>query len=123
MMALAIAVAGALGAAVRYLVDAAVARRTGGARPWGTLVVNVTGSLVGGVVAGMVVFGDAPAAARLVIGVGFAGSFTTFSTFAVDTVRLAADGQRSAAVANVAANLLASLAAAGVGLAAAAAVG
>lgn len=122
MTAVAIAVAGALGASARYLVDWAIAHRTGGARPWGTLVVNVGGSLVGGVVAGTALFGDAPATVRLVAGVGFAGSFTTFSTFAVDTVRLVADGYASAALVNVATNLLVSLAAAGVGLAAAAAL-
>lgn len=122
MTAVAIAVAGALGASARYLVDWAIAHRTGAARPWGTLVVNVGGSLVGGVVAGTALFGDAPATVRLVAGVGFAGSFTTFSTFAVDTVRLAVGGHASAALVNVATNLLASLAAAGVGLAAAAAL-
>lgn len=122
MTAVAIAVAGALGASARYLVDWAIAQRTGGARPWGTLAVNVGGSLVGGVVAGTALFGDVPATMRLVAGVGFAGSFTTFSTFAVDTVGLVADAHVSAALVNVAANLLASLAAAGVGLAAAAAL-
>ncbi|MEX0658111.1 MAG: CrcB family protein [Egibacteraceae bacterium] len=122
MTVVAVAVAGALGASARYLVDWAIAHRTGGARPWGTLAVNVGGSLVGGVVAGTVLFGDAPATVGLVAGVGFAGSFTTFSTFAVDTVRLVADGHVPAALVNIAANLLASLAAAGVGLAAAAAL-
>ncbi len=119
---MAIAVAGALGASARYLVDWAIARRTGGARPWGTLAVNVGGSLVGGVVAGTALFGDASATVRLVAGVGFAGSFTTFSTFAVDTVRLVTDGHTAAALGNIAANLLASVIAAGVGLAAAAAL-
>lgn len=122
MTAVAIAVAGALGAAARYLVDWAITHRTGGARPWGTLAVNVGGSLVGGMIAGTALFGDAPATVRLVAGVGFAGSFTTFSTFAVDTVRLVADGHPSAALINIAANVLASLAAAGMGLAAAAAL-
>lgn len=116
MTVLAVALAGALGAASRYVVDHLVASRTGRTSPWGTLVVNVTGSLAGGVVAGLVFLGDAPGGLHVVAGIGFAGSYTTFSTFAVDTVRLA-DQDRAAGIANVGANLLASLAAAGVGLA------
>lgn len=116
MITLGIAAAGALGAVARYLVDHAVSRRWGPALPWGTFTVNVVGSLLAGAIAGLVALADVPAAVRLVAGVGFAGSFTTFSAFAHDTVRLAQAGRVPAALANVVGNLLASLAAAGAGM-------
>lgn len=122
MTTLVVAAAGALGAAARYLVDHGVSHRLGASFPWGTLTVNVVGSLVGGAVVGLVVFADLPSTVALVAGVGFAGSFTTFSTFAFDTVQLAQSGRRRAALASAAGNLLASLAAAGGGFAIVAAV-
>lgn len=122
MTVLWVVLAGALGAAARYVIDWMVSARTPRGWPWATLTVNVVGSLIGGVVAGMVIVAGVADGARLVVGVGFAGSFTTFSTFAVDTVALAAGGDRTVALANVAATLAASLAAAAAGLAAGAAL-
>lgn len=122
MSAVAVIVAGALGAAARYVVDSMVSARTRRSWPWGTVTVNVLGSLLGGAIAGLVLFAGASDGLRLVAGVGFAGSFTTFSTFAVETVGLAADGDRPAALANVAITFGASLAAAAAGLAAVAAL-
>lgn len=121
MTMLAVALAGALGAVSRYVVDVIVTARTGGSMPWGTLVVNVTGSLVGGLVAGLAVVGSLRAEVGLVAGLGFAGSFTTFATFTVETVGLAADGSRARALAYVAATVAASVGAAGTGFAAVAA--
>lgn len=83
MTALLVACGAAFGAPARYLLDRAVQRRHDGAFPWGTFCVNVLGSALLGVVAARAGH-DAAALA----GTGFCGAFTTYSTFAVETVRL-----------------------------------
>ena len=88
MIALAIAGAGALGAPARYLVERALARHFGHGFPWGTTAVNLAGSLVLGLLVGMVEFHHWQADVLRVGGVGFVGAFTTFSTFAVESTRL-----------------------------------
>lgn len=105
------AACGGLGAAVRYLVDVGIARVAGTRFPWGVLVVNVTGSLVLGLVVGML-----PDAA-FVVGAGFLGGYTTFSMAMVDTVALWRDGERRTSVLYCGGMLLAGLAAAALGLA------
>ncbi|MGH8905900.1 MAG: fluoride efflux transporter FluC [Egibacteraceae bacterium] len=96
----------------RYVVDAAVSSRARGAFPWSTFVINVTGSLVLGAVAGLAL-GEVP---RAVLGTGFLGGYTTFSTWAYQTVRLTEDGARGPALWNAGGSLLAGSAAAAVGL-------
>jgi len=81
-----------LGAPLRFLVDAEVEHRSTHPRPHGTLVVNAAGSLVLGVVTALALRGEVSDGALTVIGVGFCGALTTFSTFAVETVRLLEDG-------------------------------
>lgn len=85
----AIAIGGALGAVARWLVSDGMHRWLGRDFPWGTLAVNVAGSLLMGLVAVLVVerFALGPAL-RLGLLVGFLGAFTTFSTFALETVQL-----------------------------------
>jgi CrcB protein len=108
MTLLLVAVAGAVGAPARVLVDRRLARP--GPFPLGILVVNVTGSFALGLVVGLL---GGPS--RAVVGTGFLGAYTTFSTFAVDVAALPRrDGARYA-VASVAAGLAA--AAAGLALA------
>lgn len=103
-----IAVGGALGAMGRYLLSL---WRTPGF-PYGILIANVSGSLLLGVlVAGV------PRTTFLLLGVGFCGALTTFSTFSLDTLVLAREGRRNASIANVAISVAACLVAAGVGLA------
>ncbi len=80
---LALAGAGALGSLLRHLAGVALPAR--GALPWGVLLVNVAGSFL----AGLAVAGVDDAALQLAIVTGFCGGLTTFSTHAVDTVRLA----------------------------------
>jgi fluoride exporter len=111
--ALLVAAGAAVGAPLRYLVDRFVQRRTGAGFPWGTLAINVAGSLVLGFVSQ-----TAGARLSLLLGVGFCGAFTTYSTFGYETVRLAEDGARLQALLNVVVSLAAGLtaAAAGVGL-------
>lgn len=114
---LALVLAGAAGAAARYVLDVAVTSRTAGAFPWGTLVVNVAGSFLLGGIAGAVAEGAAPDAVRTVAGTGFCGAFTTFSTLVYETLALVGDGQWRLAALNLA-TLLAGGAAAAAGLAA-----
>ena len=112
--------AGAIGAPTRYLVDGAIADRTGGTFPWGTLVVNASGSLVLGVVTGLALYHGFPGTPSLVLGTGFCGAFTTFSTFTYETVRLVEEGAAKRALANAAGTLVVCAVAASAGLALAA---
>jgi CrcB protein len=102
---------GGLGAVARYVVTVAVASRVGRPWPYGTLAVNVSGAFALGVLAGAAVHGDA----YLLAGTGFIGAYTTFSTWMVETERLAAEGRRVAAFANIAVSLALGLGAAAVG--------
>lgn len=88
---------GAAGAVGRYLLDGAVARRLGGPMPWGTLAVNALGSLVLGLLVGLGAGGDP----RFLIGGALVGSFTTFSTWMLETHRLAEEGEGAAALLNL----------------------
>ncbi|RKT53222.1 fluoride efflux transporter CrcB [Saccharothrix australiensis] len=99
----------ALGAVARYLTDRFVRGRTRATFPWGTLAVNVVGSLLLGCVAG------ADPAWAASVGTGFCGGLSTYSTFSHETVRLLEDGRHGQALVNVAANLGAGVAAAAVG--------
>ncbi len=117
-----IAVAGALGAPARYLVDGLVQDRTRGPFPWGTFVVNATGSFLLGLITGAALYHGFTGAPRLWLATGFCGAYTTFSTFTFETVRLVEEGDAGPALANVVAGLLVGAAAAAAGLALAAAV-
>jgi fluoride exporter len=110
-------VAGACGAVLRYLVDHAVQKRAGSGFPLGTLTINVTGSFVLGLLSASALHHGVSAAWLTVVGTGFVGAYTTFSTFAFDTVRLAEAGRWRPAVLNVALSIGAGLAAAALGLA------
>ncbi|MFE7766075.1 fluoride efflux transporter CrcB [Streptomyces sp. NPDC057438] len=110
-------VGGMVGAPLRYLTDRAVQSRHATAFPWGTLAVNVTGSLVLGTLTGAVAAGAAGSHLQLLLGTGLCGALTTYSTFSYETLRLAQDGARVPAVANVVASVTAGLGAVAVGLA------
>jgi CrcB protein len=109
--------AAAIGAPARYLLDGVVEDRTGGAFPWGTFVVNVSGCFALGLVTGLGLYHGLGTSTRTVIGTGGLGAYTTFSTFTFETVRLAEEGATDAALRNVAATFLVGLTAAGLGLA------
>ena len=109
-------VAAAAGAVLRYLVDGAVSARDHGAFPWGTFLINVSGCLLLGVITGLALFHGLGPDTKLVAGTGFCGAFTTFSTFAYETVRLAEEGSLATAARNAAGTLLAGAAAATLGL-------
>jgi CrcB protein len=115
-LVLAVVVAGGLGAVGRFLVDAVVRSWTRAPNPLGTVVVNVTGSFALGVVTGLVLAGSVPEAARLVVGTGFLGGYTTFSTASFHTVRVAERGRLGGAVVYGVGTLAATIGAAAVGL-------
>lgn len=102
MIWLGVALAGAAGAACRYLVDTVLTARTGARFPWGTLAVNLTGALLAGAVAGLVADAAAPAAFGTVVGTGFCGAYTTFSALVYETWRLVEERAYRTAAANLA---------------------
>jgi len=110
MTVLLVLLGGAVGAPARYLTDVAVQRAHGTAFPWGTWTVNMIGSFV----LGWVTAAGSDWVVTLA-GTGFCGALTTFSTFGYETVRLAEEGETTAAVWNVAASLVVALAAAALG--------
>lgn len=113
MTALLVALAGGLGAGTRFSVDSWVRPRTSDRLPWATLLINVTGSFVLGLLVGLSPDGDW----RTVLGTGFLGGYTTFSTASVETADLVRAGRYGAATTNAAAMLVVSVAAASVGYA------
>jgi CrcB protein len=84
--------------------------------PWATIIINVTGSLLLGVLAGLVIFDGAPSSLQQIVGTGFCGGYTTFSTASFETVRLAQQRHSVKALANAVGSLLASVAACIAGL-------
>lgn len=110
-------VAAGVGAPARYAVDTLVQARNEGVFPWGTLVVNVSGCFVLGVLTGLVMYHGLGGSVKTVLGTGCMGAYTTFSTFSFETVRLAEEGAAAAALRNVAASVVLGLAAAAAGLA------
>ncbi|MGH3933142.1 MAG: fluoride efflux transporter FluC [Pseudonocardiaceae bacterium] len=90
MSALWVALGAAVGAPVRYLVDQAVRSRHDSVFPWGTLLVNMAGSLLLGFLAAL----PADGAVMVVAGAGFCGALTTYSTFSYETLRLVQDRAR-----------------------------
>ncbi len=101
---------GALGAPTRYLTDVAVQRLHRSSFPWGTWTVNVAGSFVLGLVAA-----GAATWTETLVGTGFCGALTTFSTFGYETVRLAEEGETATATAYVVGSLVVGLLAAALG--------
>jgi CrcB protein len=88
---------GGLGAVTRLTVDKAISRRVARPFPFGTLVVNTSGALLLGFLAGLAL----PTHLALLAGTGFVGSYTTFSTWMFETHRLAEEGQLRSAVGNI----------------------
>ncbi len=113
---------GALGAPLRYVTDLLVQARHDSVFPWGTFIVNVVGSLVLGGAAAAATLHGAPSWTLTLVGTGFCGALTTFSTFGFETVRLVEEGSWLEAGTNAVASLLVGLAACALGWAAVAAL-
>lgn len=108
---LGVALLGGVGANARFFVDGLTSARTGGGLPFGTLLVNASGSLLLGLLDGLALSGDA----LVLAGTATLGSYTTFSTWMLETHRLAEDSKASAALANVLVSLLVGVGAAALG--------
>jgi fluoride exporter len=114
---LVVAAGGLIGTPSRYLLDRAITRRVESDLPWGTFVINVTGSFLLGFITGLALAGDISDVTRTLIGTGFCGAYTTFSTFTFETARLIEDGRIFEAGANVVLSMSVGLGAAAAGLA------
>ncbi|QLH21848.1 fluoride efflux transporter CrcB [Streptomyces sp. Rer75] len=113
---------GMVGAPLRYLTDRMVQSRHDSVFPWGTFVVNVVGCAVLGMLTGAVAAGAASSQVQLLLGTGLCGALTTYSTFSYETLKLAEGGARGFAVANAVGSVVAGVAAAFAGGAAATAL-
>ena len=102
MTVLLVGIGGFFGAAARYLVDGWVSGSTGGGFPWGTLVINLSGSFMLGALFALTIERAAlPADIRAPVMIGFIGAYTTFSTWMLESWRLMEDGALLAAVGNL----------------------
>lgn len=117
MNLLLVVVGAAIGAPLRYLTDRAIQSRHHTALPWGTLTVNVVGSLIMGILAGAVAASQASPQVQLAVGTGFCGALTTYSTFSYETLRLVEDDVGLVATAYVMASLVAGVGSAFLGVA------
>ncbi len=117
MIWFAVACGGALGSVARYALSASLRMLIPGF-PWGTLIVNVSGGLAMGAISAYALArpGSLSEPLRLGLTTGILGGFTTFSAFSVETLLLWRDGSAAMAFANLAANLVFSLAACALGL-------
>lgn len=102
---------GGAGAVARFLVDGVVSSATGKDFPYGTLVVNVSGSLILGLLTGLALSADV----ALLAGTAAVGSYTTFSTWMLETQRLGEERQRRKVAANIIVSLVLGVTAAALG--------
>lgn len=105
------AVLGGAGALLRFYVDAAVSQRIAHDFPYGTLVVNLSGAVILGFTTGLALSGDE----AVLIGSATVGAYTTFSTWMLESHRLAEEGEPARAFANISLSLLLGLGAAALG--------
>jgi fluoride exporter len=112
----ALALAGGVGAASRLLVDGFVRSRSRGGYPLGTTIINVSGSLLLGFVVGLTINALLPEEWRLILGTGFLGGYTTFSTASFETVRLLQQRRQVASILNGFGMLVGAVAASALGL-------
>lgn len=96
----AVCVAGGVGAALRFVLDGLARARIRAVFPVGTALINITGSLVLGVLTGLALTAVLPGEWALILGSGLMGGYTTFSTASVETMRLVQDGEYRLALVN-----------------------
>lgn len=117
MAVLWVALGGAIGAAARYGVVQWASARWGTTFPWGTLAVNITGSLLIGVLAALLSSRQSDPALRLLLITGVLGGYTTFSAFSLETLTMLTEQRSLAALAYVGGSVVLGLAAAAIGYA------
>ncbi len=123
MNTLLVAIGGAIGAAGRYLIGGWVQTFAGTGFPLGTFFVNATGSLIIGVILGLVERGSLSGQARLFLAVGIMGGYTTFSSFSYDNLGLLQSGETGRLLVNMFGQLAIGLFAAYLGVVLARALG
>ena len=117
MRAMWVGVAGFFGAVSRYWLDGWVTRLSGGGFPWGTFLVNISGCFAIGLLTTVLTERLLPhPTVRVAVTVGFVGAYTTFSTFAYESLRQIQDGAFGLAVANVVGSLVIGVTAAWLGV-------
>jgi fluoride exporter len=104
---MAVGVAGSIGAIARYGIDGIIVQKSGGSFPWGTFLINISGSFVLGLLFAVLVEGRVAVAPwiRTASTVGLVGAYTTFSTLTLETFRLVEDGSYILAGANAVGSL------------------
>lgn len=115
-LAASIALAGGLGAVARFILDGVIRSRYKTAIPLGTILINVSGSLLLGFLAGLVLGTGVPTELHLIVGTGFLGGYTTFSTANVETVRLIQSGRTGTAITNALGTMVMTVVSAAAGL-------
>ncbi|MFJ6416279.1 fluoride efflux transporter CrcB [Paeniglutamicibacter sp. NPDC091659] len=116
LLFLALALAGGVGASVRYVADGFIRSKAPAGYPWPTTLINVSGSLVLGFLTGLAMGSRLSTELLVVLGTGFLGGYTTFSTASYETVQLIRDRRYAAALGNGLALAVAAVAAAWLGL-------
>lgn len=99
-----VCLAGGIGAVARFVTDGLVRNKFGRAFPYGTLLINVTGALLLGALTALALHGHITANEKVVVGTGFCGGYTTFSTASFETVRLIEEERFFAALLQLLAN-------------------
>ena len=117
MTVLLLALAGGVGAGLRFIVDGLIRAKARTALPVGTMLINISGSLLLGLLTGLVAGHYTDSAVGLILGTGFLGGYTTFSTANFETVRLVQARRTGLAVINAAGTMLACVLAAAAGTA------
>jgi CrcB protein len=112
-----VAIGGSLGAPARFAVDRFVNDRVEADFPLGTFIINISGSFVLGLLTGLAITGHMPVLVRALLGTGFCGAYTTFSTWSFETIRLVEEDELLEAGLNVVLSLVVGLLAAGAGVA------
>jgi CrcB protein len=115
---LGVCAAGGIGAALRFVLDGLIRARVTSTYPVATTIVNLTGSLLLGLLTGIAAAHLLPQPWQLIAGVGLLGGYTTFSTASFETIRLLQDRRPAAALVNGLGMLIGGTAAAALGLAA-----
>lgn len=116
MITAALVLAGGLGATARFVLDGVLRARWGGRLPWATMVINVSGALLLGVLTGLVMYRGAGTDLTLIGGTGFCGGYTTFSTASFETVRLVQQRRVAAALVTGGGTVVLAVGAAALGL-------
>lgn len=116
MTELGLAIAAGFGATGRYVVDTLMVRRLGPGWPIGTFSINVVGALILGLLTGLLLHHGLSHSTKAILGTGFCGAFTTYSSFSLEAVRLAQEQRRTTAIGYVVLTLVVGIGAAAAGL-------